>query len=88
LANGKEKLEKFFQVHAYHLQRRAVADLKHADVYQGMLIEVKAMLAAIARVKKPERITKLRSEKNPAEYEKDVEDFLKEGKKRTQATVE
>lgn len=84
LANGREKLEKFYQIHAYHLQRRAMTDLKHADMYQGMLVEVKALLAAIARIKKPEELKFVKQGKDPSSYEKDVKDFLDEGKKRGQ----
>ncbi len=51
LANGKEKLEKFFLIQTYTIQRRMARDHKHADVYVGMLIIIKAFIAALSNRK-------------------------------------
>lgn len=51
LANGKEKLEKFFLIQAYTIQRRMARDHKNSDVYVGMLIIIKAFTAILANRK-------------------------------------
>src|SRR5258708_1960865 len=47
LANGKDKLEKFFSIQAYEMQRRSIMDNKNAQVYQGMLLHIKSLLLLV-----------------------------------------
>lgn len=47
MAKGRNKLEAFFRIHGYNTQRRALHDSKNAQLYQGMLIETKALLSLV-----------------------------------------
>lgn len=80
LAGGKEKLELFFNLYAYKIQRRGIADLKKADVYLGMLIMTKALLSAISDAKKEVRPQKRTEDIPTFDPLKNVDDFLKRGK--------
>lgn len=77
LAKGREKLEKFFLIQSYLIQRRSVSDIKNVQLYQGMLIVIKSLLVAISKGKKEEYATiETKKEVNPLDG---VSEFLKKG---------
>ena len=79
LVNGKDKLEKFFSVQAYEMQRRSIMDEKNAAKYQGILLHIKSLLVLLQRgkpipmeFKEPEKVA------DPIDG---VKDFLEKGRK-------
>lgn len=81
LANGREKLDKFFHIHAYNLQRKALTDVKNIQYYHGNLVNIKVMLTAIAQAKLPQRenVKKQEAKKDPID---EVKSFIEAGKNR------
>ena len=80
LVNGKDKLERFFSVQAYEMQRRSIMDEKNAQKYQGMLIHIKSILLLLrAGNKQVVNIPDVEKKPDPVEMAKS---FVTEGKKR------
>lgn len=82
LINGKDKLEKFFSVQAYEMQRRSIMDSKTSQIYQGMLIHIKSILVLLRAGKPLPKSTMdigIDKEDNPIDG---VDDFIKMGKER------
>lgn len=80
LALHREKLERFFTIQAYKMQRRSIMDEKNAQEYRGILIHIKSVLMLIQSGKK-ETVTPTEEVVRPDPM-KNVSDFIKEGKKR------
>lgn len=83
LVNGKEKLERFFSIQAYTMQRRSIMDDKNVEVYKGILIHIRSLLALISSSEKPKPgsiDTSIEVEKKIDEDVDGVQDFLKKGK--------
>ena len=79
LVNGKDKLEKFFSVQAYEMQRRSIMDEKNAGKYQGMLLHIKSLLVLLrAGVKPTISIPEVEKVADPLDG---VKSFVEEGKK-------
>lgn len=80
LVNGRERLEKFWSLQAYNMQRRSVMDSDHADVYKGILIIIRAQLVLLSKSS--------RKKYEPVEGKKEadplsiVDDFVKIGKEK------
>ncbi len=84
LMNGKEKLERFFSIQAYTMQRRSIMDDKNVDVYKGILIHIRSLLALISASEKPKPgsvDTSIEEDKKPNEELEGVNEFLEIGKK-------
>ena len=80
LVNGKDKLERFFSVQAYEMQRRSIMDEKNAQKYQGMLIHIKSILLLLRAGNKP--ITVIPDVEKKADPVEMAKSFVVEGKKR------
>ena len=80
LINGKDKLERFFSVQAYEMQRRSIMDEKNAQKYQGMLIHIKSILLLLrAGTKQVVIIPDVESKPDPVKM---AESFATEAKKK------
>lgn len=81
LVQGKEKLQKSWQIQAYNIQRRSIMDNNNADVYKGMLIILRAQLLILEKGSR-----KTYPPVVPGTKEEDpisgVEDFITRGKER------
>ncbi len=51
MASARTVLESFFSIQAYNIQKRAIQDSNNTDKYNGMLIHIRSLLAAIQRGK-------------------------------------
>lgn len=65
LGKGKDKLEKWIWFQSYSIQRRAVGDLHRANVYHGMQVYMKVLLALVQGVKVVEREPPITIPKGP-----------------------
>lgn len=81
MADHKDKLEKFFTIQAYHMQRRSIMDGKNADVYKGILVHIRSVLVLVQSGKRSEYAPVEEPKKAPSPLD-GVKDFVKLGKER------
>lgn len=78
LAQNKNTLERFFTIQAYIVQRRAVGDIKNAEVYKGVLIHIKSLLLVVSRAKVVVKDSTIETDKEKPED--GIMDFLSKAK--------
>jgi hypothetical protein len=49
MSSARVTLERFFSIQAYNIQKRAIQDSANSDKYNGMLIHIRSLLAAIQK---------------------------------------
>lgn len=76
LKQGSERLEKWLLYQSYYLNRKAINDLKNAERYQGMLLNIKFLLIVSAQKRKQKQYVK-EEKKESIDPMKGVETFLK-----------
>jgi|ERR1035437_2394540 hypothetical protein len=81
LANGRNVLERFFSLQAYHIARRSIADTKNQSFYDGQLMFIKALILSVSKS------SQNKVEPIPSEAENDpmegVKDFISKVKEST-----
>ena len=81
LSNARGVLEPFWSIQAYNIQRRAISDPKNAQIYQGVLLSIRTLLAIVSKgkvgVTEAEVKAPVEKEQDPMER---IQAFIKAGK--------
>jgi len=82
LADRKVLFEKFLSIQAYHIQKARILSKKSSEFYDGALMIIRALLAAVSRKvteRTPVSVSKVDENVETEKQLASINEFLKEG---------